>query len=63
MSFDFLEDAGESLDKCGFPYAMVMINDSGFLKLVNCNDTAKEKLMMAKALEKLASELRSEVFR
>lgn len=63
MSYDFLEDAGDALTKCGFPYAMVMINKEGFLKLIELADTVAEKRMLILALRKTANELEQEIFR
>ena len=63
MSYDFLEDAGDALDKCNFPYAVVLVNNQGTSSLSNLADTTKEKLLLIQGLEKLANELKSEIFR
>ena len=63
MSYDFLEDAGEALDKCAFPYAVVMVNDQGSMSLSNLADTEREKKLLILGLEKLANELKQELFR
>jgi len=63
LSYDFLEDAGDSLTKCGFPYAVVMINKNGSMKLTELADTVIEKRMLILALRETANELEQEIFR
>ena len=63
MSYDFLEDADDALDKCNFPYAVVLVNGQGTMSLSNLADTTKEKQLLILGLEKLARELKSEIFR
>ena len=63
MSYDFLEDAGDSLSKCGFPYAMVMIKEQGSVSLMELAETTKDKQMLILALRKLANETEREIFR
>ncbi len=63
MSYDFLEDAGDSLSKCGFPYAMVMINEQGSVSLMELAETTKDKQLLILALRKLANETEREIFR
>lgn len=63
MSYDFLEDAGDALDKCDFPYAVVLVNGQGTISLSNLANTVKDKRLLIMGLEKLANELKSEIFR
>jgi len=63
LSYDFLEDAGDSLSKCGFAYAMVMINEQGSVLLMELAETTKDKQMIILALRKLANETEREIFR
>ena len=63
MSYDFLEDASDALDKCDAPYAVVLVNGQGTISLSNIADTVKAKQILIIGLEKLANELKSEIFR
>jgi hypothetical protein len=63
LSYDFLEDAADELSKCGFPYAMVMINGEGYLQLCELANTTREKKALIMALRKMALDLEGEIFR
>ena len=63
MSYDFIEDAGDALDKCGFPYAVVLANGKGTISLSNLANTEHDKKLLIMGLDKLSKELKLELFR